>query len=285
MKYFVISDIHSYYDAMIKALGEAGYDKKSKNHFLIVCGDIFDRGPDPIKVYKFLKSIPKSRKALIKGNHEFCLKEICDRGFFYKHDLHNKTADTIYYFTLGMSYMEALENVVLNRLSREDVDSYKLIQQFKSLPVYEWLNSKEWKYYYELDNYIFVHNSIPLKTQYDKWGYILTLGFNENWRKCDSDIEWDEAVWGCSWKNCLEGYYDNLGKILVVGHWHTSDFFKNLSDNIACNKCEENMDIFYSKKIIGIDACTAITNKCNVLVIDEDGKCYNRDRELIIINN
>ena len=57
-KYFVVSDVHGFYDEMIKALNEAGWDKNNPNHYIISCGDVFDRGTQPKEVMKFfLKSI------------------------------------------------------------------------------------------------------------------------------------------------------------------------------------------------------------------------------------
>ena len=58
MKYFIVSDIHSFYTKLKRALDKAGFNKRNKDHTLIVCGDIFDYGPDIRSVYKFLTPIP-----------------------------------------------------------------------------------------------------------------------------------------------------------------------------------------------------------------------------------
>ena len=53
MKYFIVSDIHSFYVELKSALDKAGFNKRNKDHTLIVCGDIFDRGlclPSDIKM-------------------------------------------------------------------------------------------------------------------------------------------------------------------------------------------------------------------------------------------
>ena len=76
-KFFVTSDIHSYYEPLIEALDKAGFDKNDENHYLVVCGDCFDRGPDSARVLKYLQSLP--RKVLIKGNHEQLLLDCCNR--------------------------------------------------------------------------------------------------------------------------------------------------------------------------------------------------------------
>ena len=46
MKYFAISDMHSFYSIAKKSLDEAGFDPDNENHTLVVCGDIFDRGDE-----------------------------------------------------------------------------------------------------------------------------------------------------------------------------------------------------------------------------------------------
>ena len=74
MKYFVISDVHSYYYEMIDALNKAGFDPLNENHTLISLGDITDRGVWPNEVINYLMSL--DRKILIRGNHEDLLEEL-----------------------------------------------------------------------------------------------------------------------------------------------------------------------------------------------------------------
>ena len=57
--YFICSDIHGFFDEWMKALKEAGFDKENSNHTLIVLGDIFDRGKQPLQIYEFLRNLPK----------------------------------------------------------------------------------------------------------------------------------------------------------------------------------------------------------------------------------
>ena len=92
-KFFVMSDIHSYYDEMIEALNVAGYDENNNDHWIIVCGDLFDRGPKPCEMLKFFEN--RARTILIRGNHEDLLEECCYRGFPYDFDESNGTYTTI----------------------------------------------------------------------------------------------------------------------------------------------------------------------------------------------
>ena len=94
MKYFVVSDIHSFYSELKKALDIAGFNKRNKDHTLIVCGDIFDRGSETVELYKFLTSIPKKRCILIKGNHELLYKKLLEKKLPESYDFSNHTVDT-----------------------------------------------------------------------------------------------------------------------------------------------------------------------------------------------
>ena len=95
MKFFVVSDVHGFYNELIRDLKNAGWDDNNSNHILIVCGDIFDRGTQPLEVYNFLRSIPKERRILIRGNHEQLFKDLVDRQFPEDHDHSNGTYKTV----------------------------------------------------------------------------------------------------------------------------------------------------------------------------------------------
>ncbi|MBQ8726493.1 MAG: metallophosphoesterase [Clostridia bacterium] len=44
MKYYVVSDVHGFYDELIFALTEKGFFDEKSPHKLIICGDLLDRG-------------------------------------------------------------------------------------------------------------------------------------------------------------------------------------------------------------------------------------------------
>ena len=54
-KYFIVSDAHSFYEILIKELNKFGFDMNNQDHVLILCGDLFDRGSESIKIYNFIK--------------------------------------------------------------------------------------------------------------------------------------------------------------------------------------------------------------------------------------
>lgn len=98
-RYFITSDLHGFYDEFIDALGRAGFDINDTKHILIICGDIFDRGKKPLEIYDFLRSLPKERRILIRGNHEILLRNLAERGYPESYDTHNKTYDTLAYIS------------------------------------------------------------------------------------------------------------------------------------------------------------------------------------------
>lgn len=64
-KIAVIGDIHSC-SAELQAL----LDKLPEDYFIVFAGDLFDRGPDPIGVYKIVKDLLDNGKAFyVQGNH------------------------------------------------------------------------------------------------------------------------------------------------------------------------------------------------------------------------
>ena len=156
MKFFVVSDIHGFYDEFIDALNKAGFDKNNKNHWLVSCGDEFDRGEKSVKVMNFLMNL--ERKILIRGNHMQLLEELCLRGFPYSYDKSNGTVRTIKDISGKQSvydFQDACE-ITYNKLSR-----------YRELLVN----------YFETKNYIFVHSWIVVnKVGIDTYEYRKTHG-------------------------------------------------------------------------------------------------------------
>ena len=150
-KYFVVSDIHGHYKELKKALDEAGWERANKNHILIVCGDIFDRGEENIEVYKFLKDIPKTRRKLIKGNHEYLLLKMIENEHFSTVDYSNGTMNTLLDFVWNRhKHFTYYDYIFLDdRFEWEK----EMINKFKEKSVYKWLLSDEWIDYFELKDY------------------------------------------------------------------------------------------------------------------------------------
>lgn len=185
ISYFVVSDIHSYYTLMIKALEEKGFDINNKEHFVIICGDLFDRGNEAVECFKFVKNMQaQNRFIYIRGNHEDllfdCVNELKETsGCASLHHHSNGTIDTI------KQFIEAgiLEEVL------DFINKYTIN-------------------YYQINNYVFCHGWIPTK-------------YNEN---LDIElaidvlpIEWEKARWLNGMNEWYKGNYIE-GKTIICGH-------------------------------------------------------------------
>lgn len=224
VKFFVISDIHGFYDEMLEALDEAGFDANNGDHWLISCGDHFDRGDYPGKVMTYLENLPQ--KVLIRGNHENLLLDLCKRTYPLGRDIHNGTWRTVMRMGLSPYIPDPVEYV--------------------SMRVTPFI--KQMQNYFETKNYIFVHGWIPR---------------NKNWRQ-SSQRAWDEAMW-------VNPYEQNFfpDKTVVFGHWHCSAGWA-MSEGRSEFGEDARFDPYFGEGYISIDACTAISGKCNVLVLEDE---------------
>ena len=289
--WFVVSDIHGFFVELKNALATAGYQKRNKEHGLIICGDIFDRGPDALAVYNFIQSIPKSRRILIRGNHELLYKELLEKDYPEQHDFSNHTVDTFcqiayhecqYDFDCSEKYFEYGGLALMyGGEENETIPHWKRVRRIvKDHPITKWIESDEWINYYELDNYILVHSWVPVGSYDGLPAYYIEnrhFEYRDDWRNA-TQTEWDDATWGCPWRMVKKGL-NKTGKTIICGHWHTPDFFKNLK-----NKTLERgtAPIYYSKDVIALD-CGVYVNSYygtyhhpqNILII-KDGICYDK---------
>ena len=242
-KLFVVSDIHSFYMPLKKALDEKGFDPNNEEHWLIVCGDAFDRGDDSVEVLHYLMSL--ERKILVRGNHDILLTECYNRGFPLWHDHSNGTAKTIADIgglDFGLSFNECCETV------------YHKTAGYRNALVN----------YFETKNYIFVHSWIPTtsKNEYDR-----------NWRRA-TDKRWESAMWGNPFYHAQDGL-NKTGKTIVFGHWHCSAGYA-LNDNTDFDYEEFGALAIWApyknkqQGIIAIDRCTAHTGEVNVLILEDE---------------
>ncbi len=241
-KFFVCSDVHSYYTPLKRALDEKGFDPNNKDHWLIVCGDAFDRGDESEEVLHFLMSL--ERKILVKGNHDILLDECCMREYPYYHDSSNGTKKTI----------QDLGGAVYRRSFAECCcRTWDILSRYRELLVN----------YFETQNYIFVHSWIPIITQNGSF-----CKYDEDWRNATDD-HWDKAMWGNPFDLHMLGL-NQTGKTIVFGHWHVSAGHKMLG---RCNDEFDGDAIWepcYAEGIIGIDRCTAYTGEVNVIVLEDE---------------
>lgn len=240
-KLFVVSDVHSYFDEMKKALDEAGFDPENKDHWLISCGDALDRGPKSQEVIDYLMGL--TRCVLIKGNHDSLIMDCLTRGYPERHDHHNGTFRSI------IDLAPSAENFY---------DASKVAYEKVKPFVDKMVN------YFETKNYIFVHSFIPLKCNDNLPMYYIKnrqFEFNQDWRHAHYS-EWEQARWGNPFELAKQGFLPE--KTLVFGHWHT------YGQRPADYEGEDLFDPIYGDGYIGIDATTALSGKVNVLVIEDE---------------
>ena len=256
-KYFIVSDIHSFFLEFRSSLFRAGFRKKNKNHILIVLGDIFDRGPGSRDVYDYIRSIPKERRILIRGNHELLLRDAIKSRVFYDTDYRNGTLGTIMQFT-GCEYADCV------------YDPGFVCDEFKKNEILDWIFGPEWQNYAEIGNYIFVHSWIPVSIGDGSKYYDLDpnsrLQYRSDWREA-SQQDWEKAMWYNPVILASKGLKPQ-GSTVVCGHWHTSDF-RVILDHDYTNY-SKNYDIYRGHGCIALDATTVRSGFVNVLVLTEE---------------
>lgn len=255
-KYFVISDIHGFFDEVVEALKEKGYDSNNSSHKLLVLGDIFDRGTKSLEVYKWLKQLTDENKAIIlKGNHDdFLIKFLTDYNLienqfnFYNNGLENTIKSFLEQDIDIKDYYKEKGNVENKQLAFKAWNSYAKDIINKKYPyLLLWLNS--FSYYYETKNYIFTHSSIDTQCK----------NFRKTLKNFD-DLLWDNgSFFGSDLKN--------VNKTVVVGHIGTSDIRKMYGLD---NSDSHDILIRDDNKIIMIDGTIAKSHICNVLVVEDE---------------
>lgn len=247
-KYFVVSDVHGFYDIFIDSLNKSGFDITNRNHILISCGGLIDRGTQSYQILEFVNNLSKERRILIKGNHEELFEDLVYRGYPKDIDHKNGTFYTWEEFKkiLNFNNYREYENTFIAKLFEEFLD------------------------YYETKKYIFTHGYIP--TYFGNDGH----EYYKNWRNASSD-EWYNARWLDGISLNIKGVYEK-NKTIVVGHKHSINgnirkFYPGKSISQLSDKeyfSKELNQIYYEEGIICLDANTFRTKIVNVLVLNED---------------
>ena len=259
MKYYVVSDIHSFYSILIKTLEEKGFFADTEPHKLVICGDLFDRGKEALKIQAFiLELMQKDEVILIRGNHEDLLLSMLDDmasgiPVLYSYHRDNGTVDTVkQLLKKGTHWFDSEPDVV--------------ISQMRSSPILRTI-IPAMKNYFETKNYIFVHGWIPCHaTKITR--NIYQYAPMEDWRNA-SEKQWDEA----RWINGMEAAYNGITeteKTIVCGHWHTSFGHAKYEGKGTEKGADADLSTYYANGIIALDACTSYSKKINCIVIEDE---------------
>ncbi len=244
-RYFIVSDVHAFYDEMMDALLSQGFEKENPEHIFVSLGDLFDRGLQAREMLEFVNSLPHERKILIMGNHELLMEEALRNGFTWR-DIHNGTFSTAIQLTGDYSEEE------IRKQMKEHQEWRKYIT--------------ECRYYAEVGNQIFVHGWIP-NVREGSHGQILGKRKLSNWRHA-SKKDWYNATWVNGMEAWAKGY-DEAGKTVWCGHWHTSYGHCHLHHICSGEFTPDAVFTpFIDEGIIAMDACTAYSHTVNCRVID-----------------
>lgn len=271
-KIFVTSDTHSFYDEMIDALNKQEFDIINKNHYLAICGDLFDRGPKSKEILQFVQFLG-DRFIYIRGNHEDllmdCVRDIAAGKIIGSHHFSNGTVKTI----------EQLCDLKENELwfpRRSDSLNHLIYEKMK--PILEWINTKSIDYA-EIGDHIIVHGWIP--TTGDSIDFMGNLVHPraipmEQWGECGT-ITWEQARWDNGmdmWKRGVK----LPGKTIICGHFHSSWGHSHLHQdrkefpNKNRKDWQRSFEPFIDDGIVAVDSCCAYSGflNCIVLEVDED---------------
>lgn len=252
MRYYLVSDIHSYYTQFTAALTEAGYFEDEGEKRLVILGDLFDRGPEPLELMDFiLERLDSEKLILIRGNHEDLFIKLCtvDEGRCTHQHYVNGTYATALALT-GMSEDEAsADPAALAKAGLKTKLVTEIIPRMKN--------------YHETRSYVFTHGWLPCAC--DQNGNNILLS---SWRR-SGKILWEAARW-INGMNAAQQGAVIAGKTVVCGHYNASWGHCNIEN--ACPEFGEGADSspYYAEGIIAIDACTAASGRVNCIVIEDE---------------
>lgn len=258
MKYYALADVHGYFTEMKSALERAGYFEDKGPKKIVICGDLFDRGDEALKVQEFVMDLlAKDEIILIRGNHEDLTLSLLNRwhqrSYRESHHNSNGTVDTILQLTGAQSRYDLY------------VRADEIYHQAVETPFIKEIIPKMVNYY-ETESCIFVHGWIPCS--------VLSLGQSsrvyspiENWREASED-DWSKS----RWINGMEAHHKGIvekGKTIICGHWHAS--FGHCNYEGKGGEFENNPDFapFVAEGIVALDACTIVSGFVNCVIIEE----------------
>lgn len=215
MRTIVISDIHGHYDELVELLEKLQVNEAED--MIVFLGDYVDRGPKSKEVLQLIKNITERKSSIaIMGNHDYRFVRWIEKEGNGINDY---------------DYMETLCSFMMDK-ALEEVKEYILMAYSEEI---EFL--KTLPYYYEDDDYIYVHAGLDLNKK-----------------------DWKET----SEKDMMEiriDFYGNktkLNKKVIFGH-------------TPCRLLHGDNSIFFENDKIGIDGGIGYNYQLNALVIHDNG--------------
>ena len=267
-KYFVTSDTHSFFNEMLEAIHNKGFEENNPDHKLVICGDVFDRGDQSVEIYEYLRRID-DQFIYIRGNHEDllmdCVRDIAAGRTIGSHHYSNGTVRTIAQLC-GIQEGELL----LPRRS----DSINHLVYDKMEPIMEWINTKSGNYA-EIGDCVLVHGWIPTTgdSMYfmGNWTNPIAIPM-EQWWDCETAI-WEQARWA----NGMDMWKKGVSipdKTIICGHFHSSwghsRIHQDRKEFPSKNRkdWQKSFEPFTDDGIIAIDSCCAYSGFLNCIVLE-----------------
>ena len=197
MKYYIVSDVHSYYSILRRTLNEKGFSL-NKDHVLVLLGDAFDRGEETRDTAEFLLSLYDQGKLIyVLGNHEELLVKCLQQLSRGDDPIDIATS----YHSINGTWQSLL--AIANMTESEAVSHPQtLVANVLSSRVYKELLASCVDYF-ETDKYIFTHGYIPCIEK--GFSPYISYSYNSDWREAAPE-EWYRARWynGLPWKVMFE---------------------------------------------------------------------------------
>lgn len=250
MKYYVAADVHGFTSEFHKALEDAGYFTDREPRKLVLLGDVFDRGQEAREMQDFLlRLMDQEAVILVRGNHEDLFQEMVtvDEGLPVRHHVSNGTYGTALQLT-GYDSAIAL------------IRHWDFAEAARATPYYTRIIPAAIDYF-ETARYIFVHGWIPSVRLRDG-GY----RFAPDWREAGPE-EWREARW---YNGMDAAQTSRAGKTVLCGHWHCSYGHARYEKKGSEDGPDADFSPYYGPGVIALDACTALSGRVNVLVLEDD---------------
>lgn len=257
MKYYVTADVHGFFAELQRALEEKGFFEDTEPHKLVICGDLYDRGAEALRLQAFILDLmEKDQVILIRGNHEDLTLDLLNnwsrKSYLQRHHNLNGTVDTVCQLT-GFSHRQLHEQTEeMGRAFLKD----PLIQRIIPAMVD----------YFETEHYIFVHGwipCVPVTMSSDRKEYFSV----PDWRNAEEGL-WKKA----RWINGMEAAHGGIveeGKTIVCGHWHCSFGHARYGAGGGEFERDSNFEPYAAPGVLALDACTAFTGKVNCVVIED----------------
>ncbi len=261
MNYYVLADVHGFFDSMQETLEKSGYYDDGEEKKIIICGDLFDRGgrEGTLKMQDWVaERLEKDEIILVRGNHEDLIVELAENLEKYAgrledtHHFHNMTTHTLAYLT---------DSDFNDFMTCPD----RVRERFYSTPLYKKILPAT-RDYFETKNHIFVHGWLPCdrgESTYRPTFY----KYLPEWRNADEE-RWKFARW-YNGMNAFSCGVVEKGKTIVCGHYYCSWGHCYLEGKGSEYGADADFTPFTADGIIALDACTAHSGKMNCVIIKD----------------